>query len=224
MFSFNLGGMGRSGVLMAMLVALAGCGPGKPMSEEELTERHKFKPEYQVEHTVHRHLVSIDPVRIDFRERQRRDLYEFLVGVGAQPGDKVVVGARRERLEHREDIVRFVRQLGLNPDMRLIKDPKPGAEEDGYDTAILVRFDRYVTRDPVCGRWKQDFPTRFNNVNPPNFGCANTLAMQQQIAFPSSLVAGEPLDFPEGDAAAESVSRYRGRQVESIKAEAASGQ
>lgn len=221
MLSFNVGRLGRPGILTAMLVALAGCGPATPMTEAELTERHKFKPEFQVEHTVHRHLVNVDPAKIDFRERQRRDMYEFLVGVGAQPGDRVIVAARRERLEHRKEIVRFVRQLGLNPDLRLIKDPKPGAEDDGYDKAILVRFDRYVTRDLACGRWKQDFPTRFNNVNPPDFGCTNTLALQRQVAYPSSLIAGEPLDFPEGDVAAESISRYRGRRTEKIKLEAA---
>ena len=221
MFSFNIGRLARPGVLVAVLVALAGCGPAMPMTEGALTERHKFKPEFQVEHTTHRHLVPVVPTTVDFQEQQRRDLYEFLVGVGAQPGDRVIVAARRERLEHRGEIVRFVRQLGLHPDLRLIKDPKPGAEEDGYDKAILIRFDRYVTRDFECGRWKSDFATRFYNINPPDFGCTNTLALQQQVAYPSSLIAGEALDFPEGDVAAGSVSRYRGRKTEKIKLEAA---
>lgn len=221
MSSFNIGRIGHSGLLAAMLVALAGCGTPTAMSEEDLTERHKFKPEFQVEHTVHRHLVPLDPAKIDFVEQQRRDMYEFLVGVGAQPGDKVIVAARRERLDHRGEIVRFVRRLGLVPDMRLIKDPKPGAEDDGYDRAILVQFHRYVTRNPECGTWKQDFETRFNNINPPDFGCSNTAAHQQQVAYPSSLIAGETLDFPEGDVAAEAVSRYRGRKVEQIKSESA---
>lgn len=212
----------RTGSLVALLLAVAACGPAKPMSEDQLTERHRFRPAYEVEQTVHRHLVPVDPARVEFKEQQRRDMYDFLVGIGAQPGDKVIVAARRERLDHREPVVRFVRELGLHPDLRLIKDPKPGAEDDGYDRAILVQFHRYVTRDLDCGRWKHDFKTRFNNVNPHNFGCANTAAMQQQIAYPSSLVSGETLDFPEGDVAAESVSRYRGRRVEQIKTEAAS--
>lgn len=219
MFRFNIGRIGLPCLLAAVLVAMAGCGPGKPMSEEDLTERHKFRPQFQVEHTTHRHLVPVDPARVDFAEQQRRDMYDFLVGVGAQPGDTVIIAARRERLDHRGEIVRFVRQLGLTPDLRLIKDPKPGAEDDGYDRAILVQFHRYVTRNPECGEWKQDFETRFNNVNPPDFGCANTAALQQQVAYPSALIAGETLDFPEGDVAANSVSRYRGRKVEQIKTE-----
>jgi pilus biogenesis lipoprotein CpaD len=218
MFRFSIG---RLCLLATTVVALAGCGPATPMSEEDLTERHKFRPEFQVEQTVHHYLVPVDPAKVDFVEQQRRDMYDFLVGVGAQPGDKVIVAARRERLDHRSEIVRFVRQLGLHPDLRLIKDPKPGAEDDGYDKAILVQFHRYVTRDPECGVWKEDFETRFNNVNPPNFGCANTAALQQQVAYPSSLIAGETLDFPEGDVAAESVSRYRGRTVEQLQTEAA---
>lgn len=221
MFRFNIGRFGRPCLLAAVLVAMAGCGTPTPMSEEDLAERHQFRPQFQVEHTTHRFLVPVDPARIDFVEQQRRDMYDFLVGVGAQPGDKVIVAARRARLDHRGEIVRFVRQLGLTPDLRLIKEPKPGAEDDGYDKAILVQFHRYVTRDLECGEWKQDFETRFNNVNPPDFGCTNTAALQQQVAFPSSLIAGETLDFPEGDVAAESISRYRGRKVEKIKSESA---
>jgi pilus biogenesis lipoprotein CpaD len=218
MFRFNIG---RLCLLASTLVAVASCGTATPMSEEELTERHQNRPEIQVEHTAHRHLIPIDPANTDFVEQQRRDMYDFLVGVGAQPGDKVIVAARRARLDHRGEIVLFVRQLGLHPDMRLIKEPKQGAEDDGYDKAILVQFNRYVARDIECGSWKQDYATRFNNVNPHNFGCANTAALQRQVAYPSSLIAGEALDFPEGDVAAEAVSRYRGRNVEKIKLEAA---
>ena len=221
MFRGNIGRFVRRGFLVGMLVAVAGCGTGTPMPEEELAKRHKFRPDIQVQETVHSHLVPVNPVNVEFPEQQRRDMYDFLVGVGARPGDKVMVAARRERLEHRGAIVRFVRELGLNPDLRLIKDPKPGAEDDGYDKAILVQFRRYIAGDLECGAWKSDFATRFNNVNPENFGCANTAALQQQVAYPSSLVAGETLDFPEGDAAAKSVSRYRGRAVEGIKTEAA---
>lgn len=221
MFAKRMVVLGQAAVLGAVLLSLAGCGPATKISEDELTERHKFRPEYEVEHTVHRHLVPLDPTKIEFREPQRRDLYEFLVGIGAQPGDKVIVAARRERLDHRSVIVNLVRQMGLVPDLRLIKDPKPGAEDDGFDRAILVQFHRYVARDMDCGRWKHDFPTRFYNMNPHNFGCANTAAMQQQVAYPSSLITGEALDFPEGDVAAESVSRYRGRRVEQIKTESA---
>lgn len=213
--------IGRVFLLAVLAFGLEACSPGKPLSEQELTEAHQFRPEFQVEHTVHTHLVPIDPSKIDFREQQRRDLYDFLVGVGAQPGDKVIVAARRNRLDHRKDVVRFVRELGLVPDLRLIKDLKPGNEGDGYDRAVLIQFDRYVTRDPDCGRWKDTFTNRFYNASPPNYGCANTAALQQQIAYPSSLIVGETLDFPEGDVAAESISRYRGRKVEQIKVEAA---
>ncbi|MBE9557881.1 MAG: hypothetical protein IMF08_13565 [Proteobacteria bacterium] len=218
MFSLNIG---RFGILATALLVISGCGPAAPMPEEELTERHQFRPQFQVEQTVHRYLVPVNPAKVDFVEQQRRDMYDFLVGVGAQPGDEVIVAARRERLDHRGEIVRFVRQLGLHPDLRLIKDPKPGAEDDGYDKAILVQFHRYVTRDQDCGKWKQDYATRFNNVNPPDFGCANTAALQQQVAYPGSLIAGKTLAFPEGDQAAGSVSRYRGRKVEGLKAESA---
>jgi len=212
---------GRFGIIGTMLVVLSGCGTSVPMPEEELVERHKFKPEYQVEQSVHRYLVPVDPAKVDFQEQTRRDMYDFLVGVGAKPGDTVIVAARRERLDHRVEIVRFVRELGLNPDMRLIKDQKLGDEDDGYGKAILIQFHSYATREMECGEWKQEYSTRFNNLSPPNFGCANVSAMQQQIAYPSSLIAGDTLDFPEGDAAAESVSRYRGRRVEGIASESA---
>ncbi|MCK5275699.1 MAG: hypothetical protein KAR37_13695 [Alphaproteobacteria bacterium] len=222
MFRHTISRIGRIGIVTAALAGLASCGPAVKMSDEDLARGHQFKPAYQVESTTHRHLIPLDPADVDFVEQQRRDLYDFLVGVGARPGDRVIVAARRARLDHRGEIVEFVRRMGMKPDLRLIKEPKPGAEDDGYDTAILIQFHRYVTRNPECGEWGNKYSTRFYNISPPDFGCTNTATLQQQVAYPSSLVAGETLDFPEGDVAAESVSRYRGRRVEQIKVEAAS--
>lgn len=222
MFRNTISRIGRIGIVTAALAGLASCGPAVKMSDEDLASRHQFKPAFQVENTTHRHLIPLNPADIDFVEQQRRDLYDFLVGVGAQPGDIVIVAARRARLDHRGEIVEFVRRMGLKPDLRLIKEPKPGAEDDGYDTAVLIQFHRYVTRNPDCGEWDYKYSTRFYNTSPEDFGCSNTAALQQQVAYPSSLVVGATLDFPEGDVAAESVSRYRGRKVEQIKVEAAS--
>ena len=224
MFKLNIGRLACVGTSIALLTVLAGCGTAITVTEDEKVVRHQFRPEIKVEHTVHRHMIPVDPAKTDFEEQERRDLYDFLVGVGARPGDTVVVAARRARLDQRGEIVRFVRQVGLTPDLRLIKEPKPGAEDDGYDRAVLVRVDRYVARDITCGRWKDSYTDRFNNFRPKNFGCADTAALQQQIAYPSSLIAGETLDFPEGDVAAEAVSRYRGRATEAIVKESAASQ
>lgn len=215
-------GLGRLAFALLLLGGVSGCGPANQMSEEELARHHSPQPPIEVEHTVHQHLVPLDPARVEFRERQRRDLYDFFVGVGARPGDRVIVAARRNRMDHRANIVHFVRELGLKPDLRTIKDPKVGAEDDGYDTAILIQVDRYVTRDIVCGEWKDRFSTRFNNVHLDDYGCSTSASLQKMVAYPSSLVTAEPLDFPEGDVAAESVSRYRGRKTEEILIESAS--
>ena len=223
MFRYTISRIGRIGISIAVLAGLASCGPAVKMSDEDVARGHQFRPAFEVENTTHSHLIPLDPADTDLVEQQRRDLYDFLVGVGAQPGDTVIVAARRARLDHRGEIVEFVRRMGIRPDLRLIKEPKPGAEDDGYDTAVLIQFHRYVTRNPECGKWESKYSTRFYNHSPPDFGCSNTAALQQQVAYPSSLVAGSTLDFPEGDVAAESVSRYRGRRVEQIKVEAASG-
>lgn len=220
MLKNRMGKLGVAGAMLALAGILSACSPGRDLTEEELAQGHKFRPEYSVELTTHRHLVPVAPGQVAFVEQQQRDLFDFLVGVGAHPGDRVVIAARRSRLEHRGDIVRFVRELGLVPDLRLIKDQKLGEEGDGYDAAILIQFERYVTKNPECGKWNaNDFVGRYNNINPPNFGCSNTAMLQQQIVFPQSLIAGETLAFPEGDVAAGSVSRYRGRQVQAPKSE-----
>lgn len=157
MFRHTISRIGRIGIVTAALAGLASCGPAVKMSDEDLARGHQFKPAFQVENTTHRHLIPLNPADIDFVEQQRRDLYDFLVGVGAQPGDSVIVAARRARLDHRGEIVEFVRRMGLKPDLRLIKEPKPGAEDDGYDTAILIQFHRYVTRNPDWRVGKQVF-------------------------------------------------------------------
>jgi len=209
----------RLSLFAGILLGLGACAPGVELSQEELDKSHQLRPPYEVEHTTHRHLVPIDSKRVEFREQERRDLYDFLTGVGAQPGDRVIIAARRERMDNRAPIVEFIRRLGLHADTRVIKDPKPGAEDDGYDKAILIQFDRYVVIQPDCGKWGEKVKMTYYNNSLKNFGCASTASLQQQVAYPSSLVAGETLDFPEGDVAAESVSRYRNRQVEELQVE-----
>jgi len=159
-------------------------------------------------------------MQAEIGEQQLRDLYGFLVGVGARPGDKVILASRELRFEQRNELERFLNRMGLRPELRTIKAPGVNAADDGYDNAVLVRYELYLGRVPDCGRWHKETATNFYNTTAENFGCANAAALQQQIAFPSSLIRGETLAFPEGDVAAESVSRYRGRKVEQIKVEA----
>lgn len=222
--SRQVGRIVRAAAALLSLTVLGACGvPSEPFTDAELDRGHQFRPPYQVEHTVHRHLVPVSATKTLIDEEQFRDLYDFLIGVGARTGDAVVLASRRSRLEHRAQVQEFLRRVGLRPETKLIKDPVAGAEDDGYGQAILVRFDRYTPRHYACGRWREDLRTGFNNTSPENFGCATTSAVQQQVAYPSSLIKGSLLDFPEGDVAAQAVSRYRGRKVEAIKAESATG-
>lgn len=212
-----------SAVLAAILLTgvglLGACAPAEPLSEQQVGELNRFHPPYEVERTVHQHLVPINPTQTEIGEQQLRDLYGFLVGVGARPGDKVVLASREVRYEQRNQLERFINRLGLRPELRTIKTTGASNADDGYDNTVLVQYELYLGRVPDCGRWHRETTTNFYNTTAENFGCASAAALQQQIAYPSSLIRGEELAFPEGDVAAESVSRYRGRKVEAIKAE-----
>ena len=207
--------------IVAALAALAlgACAPGIPLSDAELDRGHQLKPPYQIEHTVHRYLVPVSATNTLIDDSQFLDLYEFLIGIGARTGDTVVLASRRSRLEQRVQVHEFLRRVGLRPEVKLIKEPDPGSDDDGYDQAILVRYDRYTPRQYECGKWGEEVKTTFYNTSLKNFGCATTNAMQQQVAFPSRLVEGQLLDFPEGDVAAEAIKRYRERSVEEIRPE-----
>lgn len=214
---------------LAAVTALAALGlgacatPSVSLNDAELDRAHQFRPPYQVEHTVHRHLVPVSTTNTLIDDTHFRDLYGFLIGAGAQTGDTVVLASRRARLEQRAQVQEFLRRVGLIPETKLIKEREPGSEDDGYDQAILVRFDRYTVRQHECGKWGEGIKTTFYNTSLRNFGCATTNAMQQQVAYPQSLIEGQLLDFPEGDFAAEAVSRYRGRKIEEIKPESVKG-
>jgi pilus biogenesis lipoprotein CpaD len=214
----------RTAAIAAMAVLMLGaCAPSTPLTDAEIDRGHQFRPPYQVEHTVHRHLVPVSATNTLIDDRQFRDLYGFLIGAGAQTGDNVVLASRRARLEQRAQVHEFLRRVGLRPETKLIKDIDAGSEDDGYDQVILVRFDRYTPRQNECGKWGEEVKTTFYNTALRNFGCSTTNAIQQQAAFPSSLIEGQLLDFPEGDFAAEAVSRYRGRKIEEIKPETVGG-
>lgn len=177
------------------LLGLAACVPSQPVSEDELAERYRFRPPHRVEHTTHTYLVPINPERLEMAEQQRRDLYDFLVGVGARPGDAVVVAARRARLDNRGDVVRFVRRLGLRPEMKLIKETEAGDVSDGYDNAILIRFELFIAEGLQCGQWGETVKTNFYNTSLKDFGCATTSALNEEIAYPSSLIRGKTLSY-----------------------------
>ena len=216
--SYGNGNIVAVALSVAAILALTGCGSGAvPISEEDLVRSHTLRPPFEVERTVHEHLVVIDPTKPEISEQERRSLFGFLVGVGVQPGDVVILAARRNRLEQRGSVVRFLRQAGVRPDIRLIKESDANLEDDGYDRAIIVRYERYIAVTPDCANWHEKVKTTYYNNSPSNFGCANTAALTQQIAYPSSLIRGVTLDYPEGDVAAGSVSRYRGRKVEKIE-------
>lgn len=204
---------------VAAVLVLAGCSGAVPIAEDDLVRSHAFRPAIEVERTVHEHLVLIDPTKPEISEQERRNLYGFLVGVGVQPGDNVILASRRDRLEQRGSVFRFLRQAGVRPDPRLIKESDANLEDDGYDRAVIVRFERYIAKTPECANWHREIKSNYYNNSPANFGCANTAALTEQVAYPSSLIRGVTLDYPEGDVAAESVSRYRGRKVEAIQAE-----
>ncbi len=192
--------------LVAGLIVLAGCVPSEPMSEDELAEGYRFRPPHQVEHTTHRHLMPVNPEMTELAEQQRRDLYDFLVGVGARPGDTVVVASRRARLDHRGQVENFIRRLGLRPDTRLIKETAAGDVPDGYDNAVLVQFDLFIVEDLQCGKWGEKVKTNFYNTSHKNFGCSTTAALNSQIAYPSSLIRGKPLSYSGTDGGANAGS------------------
>lgn len=209
--------------ILAGMSLLGACAPAEPLSEEKLAEAHRLHPPYEVERTVHQHLVPVNPTQTEVAEQQLRDLYGFLVGVGARPGDKVILASRELRIEQRNELERFLNRMGLRPELRTIKAGSISGGEDGYDNAVLVQYELFLGRIPECGNWHKEVNTNFYNTDQENFGCASAASLQQQIAYPSSLIRGETLEFPEGDVAAESVSRYRGRKVEAIKAESPGG-
>jgi type IV pilus biogenesis protein CpaD/CtpE len=208
---------------MLAVLALGACAPGIQLSDAELDRGHQFGPAYEVEHTVHRHLVPVSATNTLIDETQFRDLYGFLIGVGVRAGDRVVLASRRSRLEQRAQVHEFLRRVGVHSDLKLIKEPEASAVDDGYDLAILVRFDRYTPRQPECGKWGEKVKTTYYNTSDRDFGCSTVANRQQQVAYPSSLIEGELLAFPDGDFAAEAISRYRGRKVEAIEEVSASG-
>ncbi len=224
----NIGSRHARPTMLAVIAALAGltvgaCVPSTPMSDADLDRGHQFGPPYQVEHTVHRHLVPVSATNTAIDEQQFRDLYNFLIGVGARNGDRVVLASRRSRLEQRAQVHEFLARVGVRSDLKLIKEPEASAIDDGYDLAILVRFDRYTPRPPECGAWGEKVKTTYYNTSLRDFGCSTVRNRHQQVAYPSSLIEGELLAFPEGDIAAGAITRYRARGVEAIKTESAAG-
>lgn len=209
--------------VLALMLLVGACAPSTPLSDERVDELQQFRPPYEVERTVHQHLIPVNPTLTGVGEQQLRDLYGFLTGVGAKPGDHVILASRETRFEQRAEVQRFLQRLGLQPELRTIRAAGAAAADDGYDNAILVQYELFVARQPDCGQWHREVASNFYNTSLPDFGCSTTAAMQQQVADPSTLIQGKTLDFPEGDVAAESVSRYRGRKVEEIAPETVGG-
>jgi len=195
--NFPLGRHMVAGAMVAVYGLLSACAPGEPIADDKLAELDRFGPPHEVQFTTHDYLVPINQAKSEFTDRTLRDVYGFLVGAGARPGDTVILAARETNLDQRASLVTFIRRLGLQPDLRTIKAPSGGVA-DGYETVILIRYDRYIALQPECGIWENDPRRNFYNVAPPNFGCSTTAALDQQIAYPASLISGTPLGMSGG--------------------------
>jgi pilus assembly protein CpaD len=85
-----------------------------------------------------------------------------------------------------------------------------GYENDDQPVApIVVGFDHYEVKRPVCGRNWTSFTTSMSNAPVSNFGCAVTADIAAMVANPADLAQPQPMD-PSDDARRETVlGKYR---------------
>ena len=72
----------------------------------------------------------------------------------------------------------------------------------------VVQVGRYVVTLPPCPNWSKAQGTDFTNSYASNFACATQTNLGQMVAYPSDLVAGQPLGLAAGQPAVAAVQRY----------------
>ncbi len=204
-------------VIMALAVFVTGCAKEQPMAKERVAELNQFGPPVSVQYTSHTHLVPTNSATIEVPERNLRDLYGFLIGLNARPGDRVMLAARTERMEQRDQIEVFLKKLGLRPETRVIKERMQSAPDDGYDNVVMVEYKAFLPLIPECGKWDPNEMRNYENVNMSNYGCSNKAALAQQAAYPQHLVQGLPLDLTDALMAVGAVVNYQTGRVKDVQ-------
>jgi pilus assembly protein CpaD len=63
-----------------------------------------------------------------------------------------------------------------------------GYHADGGNAPLRVSYLRYIAEGPACGAWPTNLAHEPNNLNYPNFGCANQKNLAAMVANPADLL------------------------------------
>ena len=63
-----------------------------------------------------------------------------------------------------------------------------GYRADGHNAPLRVAYLRYVAQGPACGAWPTNLADQRDNLNYPNFGCAQQKNLAAMVANPADLL------------------------------------
>jgi len=96
--------------------------------------------------------------------------------------------------------------------------------EDHPGSPIVVGFDHFTAKGPVCGRSWDNFTSTNENKPDSNFGCAVTANLAALVANPADLAQPRPVDPADAGRREVVLGKYRaGQTTSSAKDEQATG-
>lgn len=229
----------RLGLVSALAVTLAGCGPSLDGTNPALGWNEMGSPkELEVERAQARHAVHFDTDHATISGVERDRLLTFLGAVDLKAGDSIrLEGHADERASDLynldlaarrvEAVRRFLHAQGFE---RVEMHESAYGERAPTATAsteeawrrnrrVEVVVDRHLVVLPPCPDWSRRSGTDFANQPHTNFGCAVQTNLGLMVAEPRDLERGRPLGPADGTREAEAIVRYRTGEVTEIEEE-----
>ncbi|WOI53564.1 CpaD family pilus assembly protein [Parvularcula sp. LCG005] len=190
--------------ILASVVTLAASGCSHVMNGQNealsVAERHPITVDQQTVTVA----IPVDSTRNGLSRQALADLDNFMTAYRTRGHGPVTVTAPSgtSRNIDAQQVASDVRQA-LNS-FGLDYGAMQGATYRTGDTpsAVLVSFTQYVATGPVCGAFDGGVTTRFRNLAPTNFGCADQHNLAAMVADPRDLTQMQPMGPSIGTAGA----------------------
>lgn len=229
----------RLGLVPALALAVAGCGPTLDGGNPALGWNEMGSPkELEVEHAQVRHAVHFDTDQATISGVERDRLLTFLAAVDLGRGDSIrleghaderasdlynlELAARRAEAVRRLLHAQGFERVEMHETAYGERAPRATASaEEAWrqNRRVEVVVDRHLVVLPPCPDWSRRSGTDFANQPHTNFGCAVQTNLGLMIAEPRDLERGRPLGPADGTREAEAIVRYRAGEVTELEEE-----
>ena len=173
----------------------------------------------QVEEITLVHTINFTQGDSELSEEEMGELLKFLQESGVHDGARIEIDGPRDQGGYHDPLT-AARMSAIEAELTSIGlrsqvPARPITSLAKPEEAIAVTVSRAMVILPDCTTPQPEFALRPRAI----FGCSNAAGLGMMIADPLDLKRGRAIDSADGEAASQSIQRYRAGKTKAIKIE-----